>query len=209
MLRVLVLLLVASPVWAQTGPPDGPAPDVPPAPRRVISLYADVRAYQAGDLLTVVLAERTQARRASRSRASRSAQVGGAGSTSAGGFFGADAQFGGQRDADSQTVQSDLLAGTITARVVSVDPAGNLVIEGERRLDVDGAVHRMSVRGLVRPADVSTSNTVLSYQIAAADVSYRQEGGGSKFLRPSFLTAVGTAAVLVGALVLGASRSGS
>ena len=203
----LLLLVLAAPAWAQAGPPtDGLPPDVPPAPRRVVSLYADVRAYQAGDLLTVVLAERTQARRASRSQASRSAQVGGAGSATMGGFFGLDAQFGGQRDADNQTVQSDLLVGTITARVVAVDPAGNLVVEGERRLDVDGAVHLMSVSGLVRPADVSTANTVLSHQIAAADVSYRQEGGGSKFLRPRFLTAVGTAAVLVGALVFGASR---
>lgn len=202
MLRFLLLLAFAAPVYAQTELPV----DVPPTPRRVASLYADVRAYQAGDLLTVLLVERTSARRASRSQASRSAQVAGSGSSSMGGFFGVDAQFGGQRDADSQTVQSDLLAGTITARVVSVDPAGNLVIEGERRLDVDGAVHLMSVSGLVRPADVSTANTVLSHQIAAADVSYRQEGGGSKFTRPSFLTMVGTAAVLIGAVVFGASR---
>ena len=207
MLRALLLLVLAAPVWAQTElPPDAASPDVPPAPRRVVSLYADVRAYQAGDLLTVVLAERTQARRASRSQGSQNARVSGAGSATMGGFFGLDAQFGGQRDADNQTVQSDLLVGTITARVVSVDPAGNLAIEGERRLDVDGAVHRMSVSGLVRPADVTTSNTVLSHQIAGADVSYRQEGGGSKFLRPRFLTTVGTAAVLVGALLFGASR---
>ena len=155
----------------------------------------------------MILAERTQARRASSSQASRSAQVAGSGSSSMGGFFGVDAQFGGQRDADSQTVQSDLLSGTITARVVSVDPAGNLAIEGERRLDVDGSVHLMSVSGLVRPADVNTDNTVLSHQIAGADVSYRQEGGGSKLLNPRFLTVVGTAVVLVGALMFGSSGS--
>ena len=134
----------------------------------------------------------------------------GSGSSSLGGFFGVDARVGAEAEADNRTVQSDLLAGTITARVVAVDPAGNLQIEGERRLNVDGAVHLMSVSGLVRPADVSTLNTVLSHQIAGADVAYRQQGGGgSKFLQPRFLTLIGTAAVLIGAVVFGASSSGS
>ncbi len=208
-LRALLLLLVAAPALAQApaDPTAEPVADAaPPAPRRITSLYADLKAYQTGDLLTVVLAERTSARRASASSAQSSAQVGGAGSGSLGGYFGLDAQVGGQRDSDSQTVQSDLLTGTITARVVETDAAGNLLIEGERRLNVDGAVHLMSVRGLVRPADVSTGNTVLSYQIAGADVVYRQEGG-SKFLSGRFLTLVGTAAVLIGAVLLGSSTS--
>lgn len=202
MLRLLLILALAAPAAAQTDVPV----EAPPTPRRATSLYADVRAYQAGDLLTVILAERTQARRQSRSNASRTNQIAGSGSATMGGFFGVDAQVGAQSDADNQTVQSDLLAGTITARVVAVDPAGNLQIEGERRLNVDGAVHLMSVSGLVRPADVSTGNTVLSHQIAGADVAYRQEGGGgSRFLQPRFLTLVGTAAVLIGAVVFGAS----
>ncbi|WP_420456812.1 flagellar basal body L-ring protein FlgH [Rubrivirga sp.] len=203
MIRTLLLLLVAGPAAAQA-----PAPPPEPAPRQPLSLYSSLRAYQAGDLLTVVLAERTSARRASESSAESSAQVGGAGSSSLGGFFGLDATAGGRRDADSRTVQSDLLAGTITARVVAVDPAGNLSIEGERRLNVDGDVHLMTVRGLVRPADVTTANTVLSYQIAGADVVYRQEGGGPKFLRGRFLTLVGTVAVVVGAVLLTSSAGG-
>lgn len=206
MLRLL-LLLIAAPTLAQA-PTETSAEAVPPPPRRAVSLYADVKAYQAGDLITVILAERTSARRSSESTAQQSARVGGSGTTSSGDFFGLDAQFGGQRDSDSRTVQSDLLAGTITARVVGVDAAGNLSIEGERRLNVDGAVHLMTVQGLVRPADVTTANTVLSYQIAGADVVYRQEGG-SKFLSGRFLTLVGTAAVLVGAVFLGSSVSSS
>ncbi len=214
MTRLLVLLLLAAPVVAQTpaDPPLASPPAVAPpvaeaTQRRPVSLFSDLRAYQAGDLLTVVLAERTSARRQSESSAQSTAQVAGAGSTSLGDFFSLDAQAGGSRAADSRTVQSDLLAGTITARVVSVDPAGNLAIEGERRLNVDGDVHLMTVRGLVRPADVSTGNTVYSYQIAGADVVYRQEGGGPRFLRGRFLTVVGTAAVVVAAVLLGGSAA--
>lgn len=207
----LVLLVAAAPASAQeAATPQAPGPPVAaeaaaPPSRRPVSLYADVRAYQTGDLLTVVLAERTSARRQSESSASEQRQIGGSGSSSGGGFFGLDASVSGQRDSDSRTVQSDLLAGTITARVVAVDPAGNLQIEGERRLNVDGAVHLMRVAGLVRPADVTTGNTVLSYQIAGADVVYRQEGSGPKFLRGKFLAGIGLVAVVVGAVLLGGS----
>ena len=206
-MRALLFLLVAAPALAQS--PVVAEAEVPPAPRQPVSLFSDLRAYQAGDLLTVILAERTSARRQSENTDAASAQVSAGGTASLGDFFGFDAQAGGVRSADSRTVQSDLLTGTITARVVAVDPAGNLAIEGERRLNVDGDVHLMSVSGLVRPADVSTANTVLSHQIAAADVAYRQEGKGPSFFRGRFLTIVGTAAVLVGAVLLGSSLSGS
>ena len=204
-LVLLAALVAAAPAFAQDA---AETVEAPPPPRRPVSLYADVRAYQAGDLLTVVLEERTSARRRSESSADESRRVTGAGRSTMGGFFGLDAEVAGERDSDSRTVQSDLLVGTITARVVSVDAAGNMQIEGDRRLDVDGAVHRMTVRGLVRPADVTTSNTVLSHQIANADVAYRQEPTGNKFLRGRFLTLVGTAAVLVGAAFLAGAAGG-
>ena len=202
MLRTLLLaLLVAPAALAQDAAPEAATE---PAPRRPVSLYADVRAYNAGDLLTVILEERTSARRLSQSSADASARVAGSGTASLGDFFGFDAAAGGSRESDSRTVQSDLLTGTITARVVGVDAAGTLAIEGERRLNVDGAVHLMRVRGTVRAADVTTANTVYSHQIAGADVEYRQEGG-SKFLRGRFLAVVGTAAVVLAAVLLGGS----
>ncbi|WP_412069090.1 flagellar basal body L-ring protein FlgH [Rubrivirga sp. IMCC43871] len=197
-----LLLLTAAPALAQA---DAPAE---PAPTRIVSMFSAIRAHQPGDLLTVILEERTSARRQSANSASASADVSGGGSASTGGAFGLDAGVGGRRDADSRTVQSDLLTGTLTARVVEVDAAGNLTIEGERRLNVDGDVHLMTVRGVVRAADVGPSNTVLSTQIANADVVYAQEGGGPKFLKGRFLTLVGTVAVIVGVVALGMMSGG-
>ena len=213
-MRLLLLLsllagpaLLAAPAASAQASADSVAASAP-TPRRAVSLYADVRAYQTGDLLTVILEERTSARRRSESSADESRRLRGAGQSTVGGFFGLDAEVAGERDSDSRTVQSDLLVGTITARVVAVDAAGNLRVEGDRRLDVDGDVHLMTVRGLVRPADVTTSNTVLSHQIANADVAYRQEGKGNKFMRGRFLTLVGTVAVLVGAAFLAGAAGG-
>ena len=49
-----------------------------------------------------------------------------------GGTFSLGGDFARRSGEDSRTVQSDLLVGTLTARVVGVDPAGNLLVEGER-----------------------------------------------------------------------------
>lgn len=208
-LVLLTALLVAGPAAAQEGAgteaPAVPAVTASDAPRRARSLYADLRAFQTGDLVTVVLAERTSARRASASQASATASTSGAASLPGGRVFGADAQVNGARASDSQTAQSDALTGTLAARVVSVDPAGNLTIEGERRLNVDGATHLLRVRGTVRPADISRDNAVLSYQIAGADVEYRQEG--RRLMRPRLLTTVGLVAVVVAAVVVGTSAA--
>ena len=205
MRALLLAALVAAPTFAQADADSLASAPLASAAPRVVSMFSALRAHQPGDLLTVRLEERTSARRSSESSASASSDL--AGAASAGGVFGFDAAVAGRRDSDSRTVQSDLLTGTLTARVVEVDAVGNLVVEGERRLTVDGATHRMTVRGLVRPADVGPQNTVFSYQIAGADVVYEQEGS-SGFLSARFLTKVATVVVVAAAVVVGVMAGG-
>ncbi len=146
------------------------------------SLYADIRAFRVGDALTIQLAERTSAQRRSGWEQSNSSNLG-AGSrveagTLASGSFGMDATFNNQSQKENQSVQRDLLQGTMTALVVGVDSlAGNLIIEGERSLNVNGETHVMTVKGSVRPFDVSSNNTILSYQLANATIEYKKAGG--------------------------------
>ena len=107
----------------------------------------------------------------------------------------------------NQTVQSDLLQGTVTATVVGVDSTGNLRIEGERKLNVNGVTHLMKVSGRVRPFDIRSNNTILSYQIADAFIEYRRDGKfRKKLIRPGTFVKIGGLAVLVGALIFGASQ---
>ena len=176
------------------------------APARAQSLFADPKARQAGDVLTIVLAEQTSAQRQSDYQDRSSAGLGAQGEVDAptlASRFSADAQF--ERDASSrnETTQSDLLQGTITARVTGTDEAGNLIVEGERRLNVNGVTHLMRVSGIVRPFDIRYNNTVLSHQIANADVEYRQLGFGRKLFRPATLVKAGAVIVLGVAAFLG------
>lgn len=169
------------------------------------SLYADRRARQAGDPLTIVLAERTDAQRESGFQNRSNASLGGGGSIDGddgnlSGRFGLDASFNKEARNRNETVQRDMLRGTFTALVVDVTPTGNLVVRGERTLNVNGITHLMRVSGQVRPLDVRTDNSVLSYEIANADIEYRRDGLGRGRFGPAFFTRVGLLGVLGGAI---------
>lgn len=172
------------------------------------SLYADPRAARPGDMVTIVLAERTNAQRESAYDNASRASLGGGGTVQQGsdlsGRFALDASFNKEARSRNETVQRDVLQGTVTATVVGVDSTGNLQIQGERRLNVNGVTHLMRVSGTVRPFDIRANNTIFSYQVADAFIEYRRAGLGRKFLKPGFFAKAGAVAVLVGALILGA-----
>jgi flagellar L-ring protein precursor FlgH len=169
------------------------------------SMYADPTARAVGDPITVILAERTSASSQAQYQDRSDASLSGSGSAE-GGTFGVGAQFSQDASAQNAAVQSDLLTGTLTAVVTGLDAQGNLQIAGERSLHVNGVTHLMKVEGTVRPLDVRYDNTVLSHQIANAEVEYRQKGLAPKFFRPATLVKA-AAVALVGLAYFLASGS--
>lgn len=171
------------------------------------SMFSDFRATHTGDVITIVLAEQTSATRASewnndsKSAAGGSSNVGGGSGLS--GTFGVDASFNKSGSNKNKSLQSDLLRGTMTARVDSVDPSGNLVISGERTLAVNGEVHIMKVSGLVRRYDVQPSNTVMSYQIAGADIQYSRKGGmKNSLMKPGKVARFGAIGLVIAGILV-------
>lgn len=144
------------------------------------SLYADPVARGAGDVLTIIINEQTSAQRESAYEGNSSSSLSGNGSgtfsETISGSFSAGTQVSTETENSNESVQSDMLNGTFTARVTGVDEAGNLQIQGERRLTIDGVTHIMEVTGVVRPSDVRQDNTVLSTQIANAEIKYGEKG---------------------------------
>ena len=65
----------------------------------------------------------------------------------------------------------------LTAVVQDVKPNGTLLIEGRRTVHLDGDVKEMRVRGLVRPIDIASDNTIASDRIGNADILYEADGG--------------------------------
>lgn len=65
-----------------------------------------------------------------------------------------------------------------TASVLVVDrlPNGNLVIEGARELVVAGETQYVIIRGVIRKDDIAADNTIMSSQIANAQVEFLEKG---------------------------------
>jgi flagellar L-ring protein precursor FlgH len=74
------------------------------------------------------------------------------------------------------TTREGELNATITARVVEVMPNGNLVIESRKELTINNETQILVMRGMVRPEDISASNTILSTKVADARVYYVGDG---------------------------------
>lgn len=83
--------------------------------------------------------------------------------------------------------RTDRVEAQIAARVVKVLDSGNLLIEGRRAVLVNDETQVITISGIVRPQDVTASNTVLSSQIADAEVQMEGRGVLAEAQRPGIL----------------------
>ena len=161
-----------------------------------MSLFEDPKARRVGDILTVVLSERTQASKSANTETKKDANV----QVPAPLVFGrpvtaggveilatdieSNTKFKGEADSD----QSNRLDGSITVSVAQVLPNGNMVIQGEKWLGLNQGEEVIRLRGIVRPRDVSPDNTVLSTKIANAEIRYTGVGALADSNSPGWLT---------------------
>jgi len=144
------------------------------------SLYSDHKARRPGDLLTVLIVEFTQAE----NKAETSTKSDEATSLSAQGsgaldFF-PDVGFGGSVGNSYSGTGSNSRTGSlkskITVQIDSILPGGTYQVSGTRVLNVNNEKQTMSLSGLVRARDIQPDNTVYSYQIADASITYKGRG---------------------------------
>lgn len=80
------------------------------------------------------------------------------------------------------------LSTTLSVRVVDMTSNGLLVVEGTKDIAVNSEKQTVKVRGLVRPLDISTANTIPSGQVANLQVLVNGKGVvGDAIRRPNFL----------------------
>lgn len=77
---------------------------------------------------------------------------------------------------EGSTDRSDSVTATIAAVVTQVLPNGYLVIQGSRQVVVNYEMQELQIKGIVRPEDISSGNTVASNKIAEARVFYAGKG---------------------------------
>ena len=83
---------------------------------------------------------------------------------------------GGDFDGGGRTQRTSRLLTTVSVTVREVLPGGQLRIAGAQSLTVNEELQTVTLEGLVRPADISDGNVVLSTRIADARITYLGEG---------------------------------
>jgi flagellar L-ring protein precursor FlgH len=76
----------------------------------------------------------------------------------------------------AQTASNSALSTSLSGRVVDLLPNGFLVIEAVREMDMNNQHQTVIIRGVVRPGDVTSSNTVPSTAISNLEVELKGRG---------------------------------
>lgn len=179
------------PAYAAEAPPPAANGGIFQASRGYVPLTNGQRAGTVGDILTVVLVERTQGQSTTTSGTNREGSIGltppATGPLSF--FQPSDVSAGGANEftGRGQTAQSNSLIGEISVTVAEVYPNGTMRVQGEKQLRINRGNESIRLTGLIRPADVGPDNRVASTRIADARIEYLGRGEIARASRQGWL----------------------
>ncbi len=165
--------------------------------------FEDIRARRVGDVINVILDEQTNATKTASTNTNKGTSIGLPSPTLFGGSvtargrdilandISASSDFAGSADSS----QSNRLSGSVAVVVDEVLSNGNLRIRGQKRLTLNQGSEVVRVSGLIRSVDIAPDNTVLSNQIADANITYGGSGLLANANKAGWLTRVFTGAL--------------
>ncbi len=146
-------------------------------------MASDVRAVQVDDLVTIIVAEQasavaTGATQSSRTSAATSQVAALAGPKSPGGaaqnLLNLNSSWA--LNGAGTTSRTATLSTTLSARITHVLPNGYLVVEGTKQVQVNSEHQLVTIRGVIRPSDLTTGNVISSNQIAQMEIKIDGKG---------------------------------
>ncbi len=76
---------------------------------------------------------------------------------------------------------NEVFTTLVSALIVEIDPAtGNMVIEGNRQIVMEGEMKSLYLRGIVNPKDIDANNEMPSYKLANAQIQIVGSGALTK-----------------------------
>lgn len=165
-------------------------------------MFADKRAAAVGDIITILVQENNATTKEASTKTAKKSGVDAGVQTflyspAASGLLTKGGQmpalkFSSKNDFEGggQINNSEKITARIAVRVVDVLPNKNLVIEGKRQTAFAGEIQDVVLRGVVRAADVSANNTVYSFNVADATLTFTSKGSVSNTQKKGWFTKV-------------------
>jgi flagellar L-ring protein FlgH len=159
------------------------------------SLWQNVTARNIGDTLTIRLQENTEAEKTATTTATKSSSAELTGPTILGrpvtmngtpileGSLGNESQFAG----NGAAAQSNKLDGFISVTVAKRLSNGNLLVRGQKLIAINSGREFVRLQGIVRPSDIAPDNSVPSWKVADAYISYGGSGTVANASKPGLL----------------------
>ena len=159
-------------------------------------LFENATAHSVGDIVTILLQESTSAQKSSQTDTSKTTKD----SLSAPSLLGIPMTYHGSSflsgtinngntfSGAGDSKQSDSLIGAITVTVVKRLPNGNLVVRGQKLVQINQGQEYVRLQGIIRPIDIAPDNTISSQQVADAQIAYGQTGALADANQPGLLS---------------------
>lgn len=161
---------------------------------RMTDIGSDVRAAQVDNLVTIVVQEQASAVATGATKTSRASTASNQitsllGPKSPGGALQNLLNATGSQtlDGSGSTSRGATISATLSARVTNVLPNGYLVLQGTKDVLVNSEHQLVTVRGVIRPADLSAGNIITSNQIAQMEIRIDGKGVVNDAIRRPFI----------------------
>lgn len=183
-MAVLTFIALASPSASS---------DTPANLNREQSLYSDMKANNVGDVISVIISESNSATNNSRTTTKKQDKASASGDATTGALAGLFPGMSGTLDVSNQfngqggTLRNGSINSRMSVKVVDVMPNGNLVVEGSKTMEINQEMEVITLSGTIKPEDITSTNTVYSYQLANAKITYKGKGVSSQGERPGVL----------------------
>lgn len=178
---ILILFLFSSIIAAQSMKQNG-----------FRSLFSDYKAVSLGDAITIIVVESSQASNSAQKKAGRDSDIG----------FGLSGGLddtklpGVNLDIDSKnefkgsgsSKTTGMVRTKLSALIDSVLSNDLVRIKGSRKIVVNDEEQTITIKGLVRTSDISSENSVLSYNISDAEIIFQSEGQIKSMQEPGWIT---------------------
>ncbi|MEM9101500.1 MAG: flagellar basal body L-ring protein FlgH [Pseudomonadota bacterium] len=142
---------------------------------RYRAITADKKASRVGDTVTLVIVEKAQAESRAGTDGDKNFDVAARGVDTTSDIA-VSAGVGAASGSDASTSRQGFVSAQLALTVKGINPYGNLIVDGEQKIVINGETQQILVSGVLRPEDIDRQNRALSSSLTDANIQFLGEG---------------------------------